>query len=835
MKTIKKLFTALLLLCSTVASAHDFEVDGIYYNITDETAKTVEVTYKGDTYLAYSDEYSGNVVIPSSVACNETTYSVTSIKDYAFYVCTDLANIEIPNSVTSIGKSAFRACDGLTSVEIPNSVTSIGDDAFRNCTGLTNVTIPNSVTTIGYDAFSGCTSLTSIEIPNSITSVGESAFNGTAWYNNQPDGVVYVGKVLYKYKGTMPNNTSIIVKEGTISISQGAFYNCTGLTSITIPNSVTSIGVSAFKGCTGLTSIEIPNSVTTIGSNAFSGTGLKSVTIPNCITSISNAFSGCESLTSIEIPASVTTIGNGAFNYCTSLASITIPNSVTTIGGYAFNNCTSLTSITIPNSVTSIGISAFYETAWYNNQPDGVIYAGKVLYGYKGTMPDNTSITIKEGTLSITADAFRFCTGLTGIEIPNSVTAIGTYAFENCSLTSVKIPNSITRIEAAVFFACQNLSSVDIPNGVTSIGNSAFFDCRSLTSIEIPNSITSIGDDAFTSCSALTSIVVANENAIYDSRNNCNAIIETATNTLVLGCKNTTIPNSVTSIGDSAFESCTGLTSITIPNSVTTIDGSAFYYCTGLKEIYSLAETPATIDSSTFDDYSATIYVPYGAKETYETTDGWSNFSNIVEMDPEEVTITIGEYGSATYCSEFALDFSNVEGLKAYAATGYNTNTQVVTLTRVQTSKESIGLFLVGEPGEYTVPIIETSTDYTLNLLVGTLEETDVNGTSADGNYYNFKYTVAETSETPLFYQFEDASSLSAGKAYLQLPASLFPATVAKAISMRFDEGATTDIDEITDNRQQSTDIYDLNGRRVETPTNGIYIVNGKKVIVNNK
>ena len=172
MKRIKHLFTALLLLLSVAVNAHDFEVDGIYYNITDESNKTVAVTYRGSSYSEYSNEYTGKVVIPESVTYNGDTYSVTSIGGSAFYGCTGLTSVAIPNSVTSIGGSAFYGCSGLTSIEIPNSVTSIGSCAFYKCSKLTSIEIPNSVTSIGDDAFSGCSKLTSVEIPNSVTSIG---------------------------------------------------------------------------------------------------------------------------------------------------------------------------------------------------------------------------------------------------------------------------------------------------------------------------------------------------------------------------------------------------------------------------------------------------------------------------------------------------------------------------------------------------------------------------------------------------------------------------------------------------------------------------------------
>ncbi len=297
---LQRLFTTLLLLAVTILTwAYDFTINGIYYD-KNPGGTSVTVTYESSSYKSYS----GSVTIPSQVTYSGKTYSVTRIGYQAFYNCSGLTSVTIPNSVTSIGDWAFFECSGLTSVTIPNSVTSIGNWAFYRCSGLTSVTIGNSVTSIGWYVFNGCSGLTSLKVEE-----------GNPKYDSR-------------------NNCNAIIESSTNTLIAGC-------KTTTIPNSVTSIGDRAFFECSSLTSVTIPNSVTSIGNDAFCGcSGLTSVTIPNSVTSIGKyAFSGCSGLTSVTIPNSVTSIGECAFYKCTRLTSITCQaKNVPTTGDECFYN-----------------------------------------------------------------------------------------------------------------------------------------------------------------------------------------------------------------------------------------------------------------------------------------------------------------------------------------------------------------------------------------------------------------------------------------------------------------------------------------------------------------
>ena len=508
MKTIKFFLTTIaMLLGSVMANAYDFEEDGIYYNILSSTDLTAEVT-PGD------NKYTGNVIIPSTVTYGGSIYNVTSIGYMAFYECSSLTSVTIPNSVTSIEYGAFLACSSLTSITIPESVTSIGYAAFGYCSSLTSVTIPNSVTSIEYGAFLACSSLTSITIPESVTSIGYAAFG-----------------------------------------------YCSSLTSVTIPNSVTSIGEWAFYYCSSLTSITIPNSVTEVGGGIFYGCShLESIVLSENITSLPS----CDSDGRLR----------GFFEGCKSLTSVTIPNSVTSIGEFAFYGCSSLTSI--------------------------IVGADNKTYDSR----------------------------------------------ENCNAIIETASNTLIA-------GCQKTS---IPNNVTSIGKWAFAYRSSLTSITIPNSVTSIGDGAFYGCSALDSIVwnaknCADVSAIKDapfdgitSQIKSFTFGENVEHIPAYLCygmdklTSVTTPNSLKTIGTSAFEGCARLGKINLGTGLEEIATNAFAGCTRLYDIYVYATYPPFAEESSFANYNVYVYIPCEYQRDYILDVVWGKFKFIECIDSEEVT-----------------------------------------------------------------------------------------------------------------------------------------------------------------------------------------------------
>lgn len=513
-------------------------------------------------------------------------------------------------------------------VVIPSAVTYDGDNY--------------TVTSIGDNAFAKCSDLTSIYIPNSIKSTGNHAFDGCSSLTSVHISDIGVWcEIMFGYLGN------------PLHYAHRLYMNGEEINDIVIPNGVKEIGYSAFKGCTSLTSITIPNSVAKIHNYAFDGcTNLSSITV--CATEIGNGvFENCKKLSSVILTNEVKDIGKSVFQYCTSLKSIVIPSSVTKIGKYLFENCPNLTSI--------------------------VVESGNTIYDSR----DNCNAIIETARNKI-------INGCAKSFIPSTVSSIDNCAFEYCrGLTSITIPSSVYNIGYGAFHGCGDLNNIVIQNGVKTIGYGAF-EATSIESVIIPASVTTIEaydyGNAFSNCPNLSSIVVEDGNMVYDSRNNCNAIIKKSSNTLIIGCNKTIIPNTVTTIGPSAFYDCETLYAINIPNSVSTIEkkaffgagltsliigngvkeigDDAFFGCENLRNVVSLIEDPFNINHSCFacspyyyDEglqdliYSqehekliynnATLIVPNGTIGKYKSTQGWMTFANIIEQGESSVVAPI--------------------------------------------------------------------------------------------------------------------------------------------------------------------------------------------------
>ncbi|GEM_PF-897898 len=828
------LFLAFFAQVFTLNALGDTEVivDGIKYNLVSE-ARTATVI---------ANNYSGDVVIPSSFETDGVEYIVTRIGEYAFQSCNELTSITIPETIISIGDGVFSGCTSLEAVNItdlaawcgisfvtgldyngsnplqyahhlfidgeeikdlviPSNVTRIGGRAFDGCSSLKSVTIPNSVTSIGRDAFYGCTSLEAVNIFDLDTWCNISFFNRLSnplyhanhlYLNGQeikdliiPNGVTNISKRAFYYCSSL---TSVTIPESVISIGEEAFYGCKFIDSVNIidlaawcsisfgenstplhyanhlclngqeikdlviPNNITSIGDDSFRDCPGLMSITIPHSVTSIGNRAFAGcSNLTSVTIPNSVTSIGRyAFSDCTGLTSVTLPNGITTIEDGLFSWCSSLTSITIPNGVNRIGYQSFFECTSLTSVMIPKSVTTIGSEAFLRcnsiksvyclanqvpntwSSFDNNLETATLYVPRSsIDEYKSLTPwsefgniltiafdfekDGIYYKINSDETSVTVTNMGHSNSYSGlVEIPSevmcdeknyNVTAIGEYAFSRCTdLTSITISNSVTTIADYAFYESQNIKSVTIGRGVISIGYDAFYNCKSLTSVNIvdlaawcnisfansspleyahhlyldgqeikdlviPNSVTSLGNHVFGSCTGLTSVIIPNSVTSIGS----------GAFSFCSGITSITIPESIVNIGNSAFVGCTGLTSITIPNNLTTIENWAFSGCTGL--------TSVTIPNSVTSIGYGSFFGCTGIKSVFIS----NNVTNIRERAFEGCDgLTKAEFTSIE--SLCKISFSNAYANPLSYAKHLYVNGQEVTELVIPQSITSIGL-----------------------------------------------------------------------------------------------------------------------------------------------
>jgi BspA type Leucine rich repeat region (6 copies) len=581
----------------------------------------------------------GAVVIPETI----NGLPVAAIEAMAFFSCTNLTAIVVPDSVTDVGHGAFSRCISLTNAYLSKRISSIEQGTFEGCTRLATVSIPDSVSNIQFNAFLGCVSLDQVRLPNKVASLGNGAFFGCAALASIsiPDSLTTIGSGTFAGCTSL---TSIDVTTGHVRFSSvdGVLFNkdqttllqCPGGKAgrLTLPNSVSRIGEHAFSGCTSLASIVIPRSVAFIEDTAFVGCDrLEEISVdsgnpffsssdgvlfdklqvtliqcpggkagnyspPDTVARIGNpggfGFQGCGRLTGITIPNGVRSIPASAFSGCASLTNIAIPESTTSIENRAFFGCASLTSIIIPSGVTRIPESAF---------------AGCISL---------TDIAIPSRVSWIDLWAFSGCTSLTGITIPNSVNFIGVHAFSGCSnLTSIGVDSTnpwFSSEDGVLFTKSQDLliacppgkaGQYSVPSKVSRIANHGFADCTTLTSVTLPNGIAEIGDFAFSGCTGLISVSLP-DSVAYLGRSamaSCSSLASIK------------IPKRLSFLGHSVFSHCVGLANITVPSNITALGDRVFWGCTNLGAAYFQGNAP-THEPFSFHHANVTIHYLPGTK-----------------------------------------------------------------------------------------------------------------------------------------------------------------------------------------------------------------------------
>ncbi len=619
--------------------------------------------------------------------------------------------------------------------------------------------------------------------------------------------------------------------DGVIVIGQYAFAGLSNLASVKIPSTVTTISAHAFYQCrsSSFTSISLPSSIQNIGNSAFRECiFLTSFTIPDQVTAISaSLFYGCTSLTSITIPNGVKSIGAGAFRYCSNLKNISLPDGLTTIDSNAFEECSNLESFTVPKSVTSIGTSVFKgcsKITSINVDAENTNYLSDngVLYNIDKTMlvecpKGNTgSITIPASVESICREAFSGCTNLTSITLAegsalttigeyafsgcsnltsltlaegSALTTIGEYAFQDCAgLTSFTIPDGVSSIKRA-FYGCPSLESVTIPSSMTTIDMEAFYNCTSLSEVNIPSSVTTIGRNAFDGCTSLVSIH---------------------------------LPAGLTSLIDRTFMHCSSLASISIPATVTTMGYSVFDGCRNLATAYVYSPAVPYNQNWNFDhiDVDFSIYVYNSLVDDYKTTNWWSQYSEHIKP----ITITAKEVATGEYWSTYYNEYADIivpEGVQVFKVEQNGTSLSLTKIDdRIITKGE--GVVLKSNSANILPEYSESSsaTSYSDNSLYGTMTNITNPGNA---------YVLNNGSNGLGFYRLKASGTIGANKAYLTYTA---PSSAPSYNFLGFNQETTGIKSSLQLDQTESGTVYDLQGRRVEHPTKGLYIMNGHKVII---
>ena len=581
----------------------------------------------GDGELSYEeaaavtnlgDVFNGNTAITSFVELEYFT-GLDSIGQNAFYGCSNLSSVSIPVSVTSIGMSAFYGCSALIGpLTIPNSVTTIGSSAFYNCSGFTGtLIIPDAITSIGDEAFYGCSGLTDLDISSSVNVIGDDAFRDC------------VGLTSITVHAEMPP-----------AIQSGTFQNVFKSIPVYVPNN----SLAAYQSADYWN--EFSNILPEINYGPFVINVIDGYGHGGYITGSGTYY--------YNDTCTLTVTPNYGYNfdYWFDMETYEIVSWRTTYSFVVTGDRTLVAQFVLESDNIDFADDAFKAVCiehWDTNGDGELSYgeAKSVTY-LNGAFSENEEIwncsDLRYFTELTYIDSYDFwgCNQMWMIFIPRSVTHIYYNAFSDCPLTTVEIGGPLEYIGDYAFYNCSNLQDINLPNTVTYIGDGAFSGCTRLPSLTIPNSVTTIGESVFYCCFFLEQLIVEAGNPVYDSRNNCNAIIETSTNKLIAGCMGTIIPNTVDSIGNYAFAG-QRLTSITIPNSVTAIGDYAFFYCYRLTSI-GISDSLTSIGDYAFSNCSVLTSVTIPSSVTSIGSGAFAYCGNISTLTIHSSDATFGSY-----------------------------------------------------------------------------------------------------------------------------------------------------------------------------------------------
>lgn len=678
------------------------------------------------SYAFYGQTFLKTIVLPETL---------TDLEDYAF-AYSGLTTLAITKNVNNIGSGVFSGAQlwsitvdgnntkydsrnncnaiietatnklivGCAATEIPEGIAAIADLAFFQQSYLSSISFPTSLVSIGEEAFCFISKLKEIDIPEQVKTIKNRAFafnNYNVVRVNYQDPIEITEDV---FDG-ISEKTKLIVPDGT----KLKYETSTGWNKFShiIESSAYATGHTLNVATAGTLSELISDEekytieeLTLTGE--LNGTDLEFLhQMTGYDGKTSNPTEGkLQKLDISEVKivaggmpiSQADIIGNNVFQMGYSLKSISLPKTLKSIGAYAFETC-GLTSIIIPQSVEELGSDVFY----YCPLASISVEAGNPVFDSR----DNCNAVIETATNTLRI-------GCRKTVIPNSVTSIGVTAFSGR----------------------RGLVSMPIPDGVTTIGDYAFWSDEELTSVSIAKTVTNFGDAPYGGCANITSFTIDPENPNYDSRNNCNAIIETATNTLIQGFGTTIIPDGIVTIARQAFRSQQNLTSINIPSSVTSIEAEAFLYCNNLLKVVSHIKKPYSLSTLVFDGDNmkeATLYVPYGTKKAYTSTPGWSNFNRIIEMEPDDsyqhnaASIAKAEFGKHYAALNGEVDVPitiSGEGIEPITSIDYTINNG----TEQHLEVEPISYMMTSEV------LIPFKADATAGEVAKTLKITKVNG-----------------------------------------------------------------------------------------------------------